>query len=215
MKAIAVIGASPGIGKSTLCSALARQLTSAGLRVHHFEEERLFAAAEFAPVAAQFRRDGTVDPDDLVEGTGRYLDHLDGEVDVAILDALLPFVPTLLALGYPEPAIDAVIDALAARVGATRIHAVFLDGDPAAALTRAIERENDGWIDRYGEKLARYGLVPADPGRGDLCAYLQRERDVTIRVLRRQPWPLLVVADADRRPADEILRAVTDFATVP
>lgn len=206
MRLIAVFGAAPGIGKSSLCSALAQSLASDGLSVEHFPEERLFSRPEFAAIAAEFTDHGTVTPSELVDATVRYLDHVDA--DVVVMDALIPYVPTLLALGYDQPSIDRIIDELAGRIAAIPTLFVFLDGDPAAALTRAIAREQPGWIDAYGAKLARYGLTPADPDLGAMCAYLQRERDEMLRTVRRQSWDLCLIPDAMSLTAGEILQLV-------
>ncbi len=54
----------------------------------------------------------------LVDATMAYLDDVDA--DVVVMDALIPYMPTLLALGYDEPAIDEVIDGLTARIATRR-----------------------------------------------------------------------------------------------
>ena len=184
MRLIAVFGAAPGIGKSTVCTALAATLSSNGVRVEHFREEDLFGRSAFADFAAGFTADGTIDMAKLVDSTICYLDSV--AADVIVMDALIPYVPTLLALGYDEPEIDEVIDGLAARIAHVPTEFVFLDGDPEAALIRAIAREDEGWIDRYVAKLVRYGLTPPDAGRDGACLYLRRERDEMLRTVRRQ-----------------------------
>ncbi|MFI6273639.1 ATP-binding protein [Streptomyces sp. NPDC050988] len=51
---ISVIGSSPGVGKSTLCRALADWLAGLGASVDHFEEADVLARPAFRPVAEEF-----------------------------------------------------------------------------------------------------------------------------------------------------------------
>lgn len=57
---VAVAGAAPGIGKSTLAGALAGWLSAQGLSVDHFREEEILTRPEFAAVAAEFGAGGEV-----------------------------------------------------------------------------------------------------------------------------------------------------------
>lgn len=68
---VAVWGAAPGIGKSTLSAGLARWLTSIGRQVDHFREEDLFTRPQFADVAAHFRATGEVETGMLHAATVR------------------------------------------------------------------------------------------------------------------------------------------------
>jgi hypothetical protein len=210
MRLISVLGGSPGIGKSTLCTALAAHLRGTGATVDHFEEADLFQRPAFAAVAADFTNTGTVAPDVLVDAAITYLrDAADAGVDVIVADALMPYVPSLLAFGHTEADIGDIVAGLAARMIDVETLAVFLDGDPATALRRAADRESDpGWLDWYGDKLTRYALVPVPPTLADLCTYLVRERDVTLRVLESTSWHLLVVPDVTELSAVEVLAYV-------
>jgi hypothetical protein len=209
MHVVAVIGAAPGVGKSTLCTALVRRLRDEGAAVDHFDEPDVLTRPEFAAAAAAFRTTESVPPAMLVDAT---VDYLDGAahcgIGVVVLDALLPFVPSLLAFGHAEHDIAELIDGLAARIAYADTLVVFLDDDPDRALDRAADREGDGWIGWYGRKLARYGLVPTAPGRPDLRAYLSYERDVTRRLLDRSPWDVLVVTGALDQSPDALADAV-------
>jgi thymidylate kinase len=211
---VAVNGVAPGVGKSRLCTTLAAHLTGAGWHVALFPEEYVLQHPAFAEVAAQFTTTGIIDPDVLVEASVTYLAHTaDAGADVVVLDSLIPYVPSLLAFGYDEDAIDLLVAGLTARIAGTAVLAVFLDGDPDRALRRAIAREPDGWLDWFITKLARYRLIGPEPGLDQVHAYLASQRDLTLRVLRRQPWALLVVADADRLPADHVTGLVGNQVT--
>ncbi len=168
-------------------------------------------------MAASFLGSGYVDAAALVHATLRYLTAAaEAGVEIVVMDTLIPYVPSLLAFGYSEARIATIIDELAAGTAGMELVAVFLDGDPWPALARAAAREDPRWLGWYAGKLARYGLLASpEPDLDTLTAYLTREREITLRVLLAQPWPLLVVDRAhDRTPAD-ILAEVTRFLGTP
>jgi len=211
VRIVAVVGAVPGVGKTTLCRALTARLHDMGLRVELFDEADVLVRPEFARVAEEFRGTGAVSPRILVDATVAYLFAMaDSKVEVAVTDSLMPFVPSLLAFGHDEPGIAEVAASLRERMPPAPTLAVVLHGDEERALARAAAREEPEWLDWYGAKLAGYGLVPSHPDMADLCGYLARERDVTMRVLGALPWDVLVVDDALDRSADSIVDAVLE-----
>lgn len=194
MRLIAVVGAAPGVGKSTACARIAAELRAGGLRVDHFDEAEIMTRPVFAPVAAAFRETGVVAPRVLVDATVAFVREAEAAgFDVVVADALMPFVPSLLAFGHTENRIRDIVGDLVARLPGVPTKVVFLDGDAAAALERAAAREGPRWLSWYGAKLARYGLVPYPPSPADLHAYLARERAVTLRVLAATGWEVEVV----------------------
>ena len=125
---IVVWGASPGIGKSTLCDALAARLAEAGLRVDHFQEEEILTRAEFSDVADLFRATGTVRAPMLLTATARFVESaIAGAYDVVIADALMPYIPSLLAMGYDDGAIDAFMTELTPLLKPVDPVTVFLE----------------------------------------------------------------------------------------
>ncbi|WP_406122011.1 hypothetical protein [Streptomyces sp. NBC_00989] len=145
---VSVWGAAPGVGKSTLCAGLSRSLAGAGLRVDHFREEEILSRPQFAAVAEEFGATGAVGPETLVAATARFGESVPAHGDdVVIADALVPFVPTLPAMGHGEEAIDAFMTDLASVLAPVRPVVVFLDGDTGTALSRAGEREGPKWLD--------------------------------------------------------------------
>ncbi len=209
MRLIAVTGASPGIGKSALCTALTRWLAQAGLSVDQFEEDHVLSRPAFATVAVDFTVTGAVSPTVLIDATVRYLADAEAAgVEVVVMDSLVPYVPSLLAFGHSEQNIAEILDELAARIATIPTLAVFLDGDAATGLRRAAAREGPEWLRWYAAKLARYGLVGHDADLASLSDYLARERDTTLHILRRQPWDLIVVDHADKVPPDDVFHTV-------
>jgi len=204
---ITVWGAAPGIGKSTLCGALAGQLVRDGLRVDHFAEEEILTRPEFGEVAEYFNATGRVNPAMLLAATSRFARSvLAGGIDVVVADALVPFVPSLLAMGCSDQVISAFVTELTRLLGPVRPVLVFLDGDTTTALDRAAAREEPGWLDWYTGKLAGYGLTAK---AGDLAAavtYLEHEQALTLSAARQAGWRVITIDRATDLAPAEILR---------
>ncbi|MFI6459654.1 hypothetical protein [Streptomyces sp. NPDC050538] len=206
---VSVWGAAPGVGKSTLCAGLSRSLAGAGLRVDHFREEEILSRPQFGAVAEEFGATGAVGPETLVAATQRFVESVPARGDdVVVADALVPFVPTLLAMGHDDEAIDAFMADLTRVLAPVRPVVVFLDGDAGTALSRAGEREGARWLDRYIGKLAAYEVSPPVSDLASAVAYLGRERAVTLGAVRRHGWGLVVVERADELTPGEVVGAV-------
>ncbi|MFF7176773.1 hypothetical protein ACIP8U_41105 [Streptomyces pseudovenezuelae] len=65
-------GASPGVGKSTLCAGLSQWLAATGLQVDHFREEEILTRPQFAAVAEEFKATGTVALKTLISATAKF-----------------------------------------------------------------------------------------------------------------------------------------------
>lgn len=204
---IAVWGASPGVGKSTLCVGLSRWLADSGLRVDHFREEEILTRPQFAAVAADFKATGGAALRTLIEATAQFVDSVltSGE-DVVVADALVPFMPTLLAMGHGEKAIDAFMTDLTRVLAPVCPVMVFLDGNAEAALSRAERREGAQWLDWYIGKLAEYEVLPPVADVASAVKYLVREREMTLGMVERKPWGLVVIEPGDEALPDEVLR---------
>ncbi|MEU0071520.1 hypothetical protein ABZ027_18520 [Streptomyces sp. NPDC006332] len=195
------------MGKSTVSAGLSRWLADTGLRVDHFREEEILDRPQFAAVAEEFRTTGTVGLGTLIAATARFVDAVvASEDDVVIADALVPFIPTLLAMGHGEEAIDAFMNDLTEALAPLCPVMVFLDGSAEAALSRAARREGEGWLDWYVGKLAGYQVSPPVTDVASAVTYLRRERAVTLDSVRRKDWGLVVVEGADELPPDEVLQ---------
>lgn len=209
---IAVTGSAPGVGKSTLCAALNGWLTGLGLRVDHFREEDIANRAEFAPLIAEFTTTGEVRLATLLATTSDYLSAVrTAGFDFIVADSLVPFLHSLVAWGHGEQAMAGFLDELSAMLAALRPVLVYLDGDPAATLPRAVGREEPGWLDWLIAKFSRYRVNPAVHDFETACAYLRHQREVTLRLVGAQPWELVIIDNAHQlSPAgvEDAVRAV-------
>lgn len=196
-----MVGSSPGIGKSTACGHLVRQLRDAGLRVDHFAEEHILTRPEFGAVARAFNETGVVAPELLLSATAAFVASAQQDgYDVVVADALVPYVPSLRAWGHREDEIATFLGELEEVLRPLDPIFCFLDGDPADALPRAIEREEPGWAEWFVRKLAGYSGAPPVHDLPSAVAYLAEERAVFRRLLARDGWRVHVVPDAHRLP---------------
>jgi hypothetical protein len=203
---VSVWGAAPGAGKSTLCAGLCALLAGEGLRVDHFREEEILTRPEFGEVAAEFRRTGAVELRTLLEASARFAGAVRAAGDdVVVADALVPFVPTLLAMGHGDRAIAAFAGELGGLLSGLSPVLVYLDGSAGTALARAAEREGPQWLDEYVGKLARYGVRPPVRDLASAVEYLRRERAVTLAAARRMGWPVIRVEGATELSPDDVL----------
>lgn len=193
---IAVDGASPGIGKSTLCAGLANALPA-----DHFREEEILSRTEFAAAADEFNTTGRIHLDTIL----RSMQEFAKTSGCVVADALLPFVPSLLVWGYDETAIGEFHDRLTQAIHPAHVVFVYLDGDPDAALSRACVREEPSWLEWL---IGKFGM----PDRSAMIDHLHRQRDITLRLVARQPWTLILL-DADQ-PAESVLRTAIQRACV-
>ncbi|MGW6404944.1 hypothetical protein [Streptomyces sp. NPDC055134] len=204
---ITVWGTSPGVGKSTLCDGLSRWLANTGLRVDHFREEEILTRPQFAAVAEEFKATGRIQLQTLIAATAQFVDAVVASGDDAVIaDALMPFVPTLLAMGHGEEAIDAFMSDLTEVLVQVRPVMVFLDGNAECALARAAMRDGRQWLDWYVRKLAGYEVSPPVADAASAVKYLLRERAVTLDAVRRRDWGLVVIERADELSPDEVLQ---------
>ncbi|WP_336047668.1 hypothetical protein [Streptomyces sp. CA2R101] len=217
---IAVIGNSPGVGKSTLCRHLAAWLKDTGATVDHFPEADILTRPAFRPVAEEFA-DGnnSVRPETLIESTRAYLaESRAAGIDVLVTDALLPFIPSLVAWGHDEPSITQVLHELTTAVEPTQVTVIYLYDDPSTALHRALTREGPAWADWYVTKLASSPGTRSVHDLTSAATHLRHETALTHRLLATTPWHVLPVDVAPlnaSQTATHTRHHLTDLLNLP
>ncbi|MFE7312696.1 hypothetical protein ACFU7T_06230 [Streptomyces sp. NPDC057555] len=201
---ISVIGNSPGVGKSTLCRSLATWLGESGATVEHFAEADILTHPAFRPVAEEFAAGAhSVRPETLVAATRTYVTEARAAgTDFLVTDALLPFIPSLVAWGHDEPALTRFLQDLVAAVHPTEVTVVYVQDDPTTALRRAIDREGPAWEDWYVARLADSPGTATVHDLDSAAAHLRAETALTHRLLATTPWHVLPV-DTTTRTAPE------------
>ncbi|WP_369205209.1 hypothetical protein [Streptomyces sp. PU-14G] len=202
---VSVIGSSPGVGKSTLCRAVAEWLADTGASVDHFEEADILTRGAFRPVAEEFAGgNAAVSPSTLTECTRAYVAEAVAQgKDYVVTDALVPFIPSLVAWGHDERTLSRVMGELVqALEPAAQVTIVYVHDDPERALRRAVQREGDAWADWYVRKLAGSPGTRAVHDLSSAATHLRFEADLTRRLLDQTPWHVLAV-DVGARNAQE------------
>jgi thymidylate kinase len=199
---IAVSGASPGIGKTTLTRRLATEADLIG-HVDRFNEEEILSRREFENVAAQFQSIGTVDLDVLLIASERFVASALA-YDVVVTDSLFPFVASLVAWGHDEETIQAFLVQLRAILDQLDPVVLYLDGDPTEALQRAADRSGKAWLDNFLVKTATYKVTPPIRDLETTIAHLRRERDISVRCMIAAGYDIVTIYDAHSRTTDDV-----------
>lgn len=211
---IAVDGVAPGIGKSTVATALAARLAARGFAVDHFREEDILTRPAYGAVAKQFRDIGRVEPRLLLEATASYLaDSCCAGVDVVVVDSLLPFIPSLLAWGHDRRTIATFVQELTDVLRNTSSVLIYLDGPVEQALDRAVRREGETWLPWLIGRFA--GAAEPVTDLASLCGHLKRRRQTTLPLLSAHGWNVVLVEDAQRRRTEEIVTLALDALRGP
>lgn len=84
---------------------------------------------------------------------------------------------------------------------------VYLDGPVRPALGRAVRRESEPWLPWL---IGRYAAT-AEPVTDleSLTGHLQRRRLLTLSVLAKYSWDVVIVEDADSRSTEDTLALVS------
>lgn len=192
---VLVTGAVPGLGKSTLCSAVSAVISGRGIEVDLFVEEDIRRRGEFAAVFDTVRAGGVPNLNELLEAASAYAETcILSEAQVFVQDMLFPFLPSLLAWGYDDDEIKAFLVGLSARCSQLRLVQLHLDGDAPASVARAIAREWDGWDAWMRDKVDRYA-DSRHPIRTDedLAEYFEGARRRSRDLLLAAPWPVAII----------------------
>ncbi len=207
---LAVVGAAPAVGKSSLARGLRDWLAARGLDVDHVEEDEIFVRPAFAPLARELAVRESVAVETLVATIADFVTAAgDDARTVLLFDSLFPFVTFLSGWGYGEHRIAGFFEEMSARLGSTRVVVVYVDADIPTALAKAEAREPPGWLEWYVDNLVR--STPATGTPGDMVVdRLTQERELTLRLIQQHQWELVQVPNSDLLTVDQILSHVCD-----
>ncbi len=125
--------------------------------------------------------------------------------DLVVTDTLFPFVPSLLAWGHDEATIRSFLALLHTILRPLHPIVVYLDGEPAEALSRAASRSGDAWLRAFLAKASTYKTVPPIQDLADTVAHLRHERDVTLQAMIDTGYSVVVLRDAHARSPDDLV----------
>jgi len=186
---VLITGSGPGLGKSTLARTLADGLRLAGYEVALFAEEEIETNPAFAWVMEEFQSSGRVELPALLKASSKYLGSLDERhVEVAILDALFAFLPSLLAWGHTDHEIAEFFQHMARLFSERPVLEIHLIGDLVDGLARAGAREGNDWLDRHVLKVSTYEGAPRVSDIRDAASYLEDLEHRSVSLLHNAPW---------------------------
>jgi len=198
---ILVTGCVPGAGKSSLAASLATALEGGGTRVELFREEHIRSHPAFSLVMSEFDAAGEVRLETLIASAADYLRSArERRTDVFVLDALFPYLPSLLAWGYADDEIADFFTRLAALFDGFVVVELHVVADARNALTRATEREGGDWLKNHTSKVSRFRTAGQVLSSDDVVAYYGDATARSQAVLTRAPWPVERIC-ADDGPA--------------
>jgi hypothetical protein len=211
---IAVIGAAPAVGKTTVVHGIVDWLRGQGRKVDLVEEDELLTRTEFAPVARELAATAHVHPQTLLDAATAVLDSNAGDDGTVIVwDDLLPFIGVLLGWRYDGSAIAEFLDDLGARLTGVRVAVLYLDADVHEALRLAADREPPHYMDWHVETLKRRDIGPVVQDLDSAADYLDWERSLTLRLLEEHGWEVLYLGGAERLTPEHMVMNATDALT--
>lgn len=202
---VLVNGAGVGLGKSTLAKALHRELEEAGYQAAHFEENDILTDPSFASVIRDFQTRTRVELATLLDAARAYLDVARaGGATVYVLDALFPYLPSLLAWGYSDEEIIGFFHSLADLFQGGPVIELYLHGDLRRGVERATAREGEKWLAQLLTRASRHTPTPVE-SVDDLVAASQAAAARARILVNSAPWTVALL-NADEG-ADAVLTA--------
>jgi len=199
---ILVTGSVPGAGKSSLARELAAAFEADNRRVELFREEDIRRDAAFGQVMYEFDAVGEVQLATLLGAAADYLTSVrERGSDVVVLDALLPYLPSLLAWGYTDDDISNFFDRLAELFDGFAVLELHLVANPRVALARAAEREGGAWLNDHIAKVSRFTSMRGAPTLDDVVAFYRGAIARSGRLLARSRWPVAQIDATGSRPS--------------
>jgi len=195
-----------------LAASLAAAIDAGGRRVELFREEDIRRHPAFAAVVREFGAADEVRLGTLVAAAAEYVRSARrARADVFVLDALFPYLPSLLAWGYSDDEIADVFARLAAVFEGFSVVEVHLDADARSALARADAREGGDWLGNHIAKVSRYRTARQVVTLDDVVAYYGEAAQRSQALLARAPWPVAWIC-ADGGEADALVKATALIA---
>ncbi len=156
---------------------------------------------------SEFDAAGEVRLETLVDAAADYLSSArERRADVFVLDALFPYLPSLLAWGYADAEIADFFARLAALFDGFVVVELHIVADARMALARATEREGGDWLTDHTSKVSRYRAVGHVSSSDDVVGYYEDASARSQVVVTRAPWPVERIY-ADDGPASALATA--------
>jgi len=203
-KLILFTGAGPGVGKSTLSAFLAQQFTAHALPTRWIYEEDTLDA--FTPFFQALREKQLNTLDLFLDAARNLVLDCQAQSSVCIVDSLLPGYGFFFG-AHPLTAIAALTNQLVTILAPLHPLLVYVDGDVAVALNRAITQRGSAWFERMVQRMNSWNLplYPDKPfsNQQSVIAFDQQARQFALRLLDHWYEPKLMLNTNDT-PLDQL-----------
>ncbi len=191
-----------------MARALADAFDADNRRVELFREEDIRRNAAFRQVMYEFDSMGEVQRATLLSAAAGYLASIrERGSDVVVLDALLPYLPSLLAWGDTDDDIGNFFDRLAELFDGFAVLEVHLLANPRVALARAAQREGGAWLENHIAKVSGFTSTRRISTLDDVVAFYGDAAARSQSLLDRSPWPVAQI-DATGGQAHTLAKAL-------
>jgi thymidylate kinase len=206
---VMLYGVSPGAGKTTLSRWLSGALRERGIAVRWIEEEHVMTLPLFANVVRAFEEKSDDLERPILEVAVALVNEHADQATVVITDSVFPSVTWLYAAGRTETQISAFLSDLCLALAPLDPLIVWLDGDVATLLNRAVVERGSQWLEEIVADVDTYRYVPIRPVQGfaEVAAFFNDIRAVQQRLLCDGRFALWQVDVADA-PVDAVKDAL-------
>jgi hypothetical protein len=186
---ILITGSGPGLGKSSLARGLSASFAANGQSTLLFREEEISSHPAFSALWEEFGTTGEVQLNVLLGSAAGFLHEMEtSSYDIVVLDALLAYLPSLLAWGHSDLEIRQFFGRVAELLVSFEVIEIHLQGDLGAGLRRAAEREGGDWLDRFVTKVSSFQGAPIISSADDALSYWDALAARGERLLQTAPW---------------------------
>ena len=200
-------GVSPGAGKTTLSDWLRLELAQQNIPTLWIEEHDVSHLAIFKEVVQAFTHgtDDYVQP--ILQAAAALVQQQTDKPELVITDSSFPCYTWLFSAGVSTEAIADFSQQLAAILAPLNPLVIWLDGDVATLLQRAVAQRGTEWVDDMIGMLNAYNYVPIRPvvGIEEITAFFQAVRRLQTELFSAGSYQLLKL-DVTNTPL-EVLQA--------
>ena len=175
-KLIMLVGSGAGAGKSTLSEFLFIQFTRHAIPTRWIHEEDILHLDAFVPVVQAFQHGQGDAIEALLTAAKRFVQEAVQTDEVIITDSIFPAYTWLFAAGYPQADISAFSAQLAQLLCPLISLTVYLDGDVATSLSRAVVQRGTAWFDGLITTMQAYTYSQTHPirDRDDVVTFFEK-----------------------------------------
>ncbi len=186
-KLLLFYGPGSGSGKSTLSRLIHDVLQQRGIKTKYVAESDVLRLEAFAPYVEAVKQNNPGDVKVLLSSCERFIDTCTQSDQVYVVDSILPCTDWLVTAGCTKQQIrqfNAQLNRLMTELNPIQI---FLTGDTAIFLKRAIKDRGEDWAKRLAQERCNSDNIR------DLTTYFNEMKEVACELLAAWPFKKIVL----------------------